>query len=106
MRTFRVNARTGEILPARATRFVQAPTEVWRHVLSLKVFTAGELLVLQTMSQYLTFWDNAVVDHGRGLGVTDIAARCGLDKATVSRHVRRLERKNALLYKRGSRLDA
>lgn len=106
MRTFRINADTGEKLTERAERFVQSPTEVWRIVLSRKVFTASELLVLQTMSQYLTFWDNAVVEHGRGLGVTDIAARCGLDKAAVSRHIRALEKKNALMYKRGGRLDA
>ena len=42
----------GEIKNAgRAERFVQGPTEVWRQVLTYKVFTAGELMVLQTMSQ-------------------------------------------------------
>ena len=99
-----VDLETGEHV-IRAEEFFIGTKVTWRALEGNGVLTLAEERVLHVCMAYVQYGSNAVWEHGP-LTISDIADRCTMDRANVSRCVTRLIRKNCLLFEKAGKLAA
>ncbi len=98
-----IDIDTGEIVQARAERFVRLKVEVWRYVIQRDYFTTAEEKALNRLSLYLQWNTNAVCrKDGAAMTVDEMANAAGVDRSHFRKTILSLVKKNAIgIWKNG-----